>query len=73
MRKPFLTLAGQSAPSPGITLRAGTLRIATHDVLVQHIRIRVGDDPPRGGSPWPTTLQVVVPQCEKEIGVFRFQ
>ena len=41
---PFITIAGQTAPSPGITLRGGALRIYTNDVLVQHIRIRVGDN-----------------------------
>lgn len=45
VRQPFLTLAGQTAPSPGIDLRGATLVIATHDVLVQHVRVRVGDDP----------------------------
>jgi len=40
---PFVTVAGQSAPSPGITLRGAGLRVFSHDVLVQHIRIRVGD------------------------------
>lgn len=43
IREPFVTLAGQTAPSPGITLRGAGLRIFTNDVLVQHIRIRVGD------------------------------
>ncbi|MBR1254975.1 hypothetical protein JQ634_14850 [Bradyrhizobium sp. AUGA SZCCT0240] len=42
---PYLTIAGQTAPSPGITLRGGKLIIATSDVLVQHIRVRVGDGP----------------------------
>jgi hypothetical protein len=40
---PFVTVAGQSAPSPGITLRGAGLRVFSHDALVQHIRIRVGD------------------------------
>jgi len=41
--EPFVTLAGQTAPSPGITLRGAGLEISTHDVLVQHLRVRVGD------------------------------
>jgi pectate lyase len=40
--KPFLTLAGQTAPSPGITLIRTGIDIATHDVILQHIHIRVG-------------------------------
>jgi hypothetical protein len=42
---PFTTIAGQTAPSPGITLRGGTFSILTHDVVVQHLRFRPGDDP----------------------------
>jgi len=41
--EPFLTLAGQTAPSPGITLIRGGMSISTHDILVQHIRVRPGD------------------------------
>jgi hypothetical protein len=42
---PFLTVAGQTAPSPGITITGAGLVTVTHDVLIQHIRIRVGDRP----------------------------
>lgn len=41
--EPFLTIAGQTAPSPGITLTGDVLRFETHDVLLQHLRIRPGD------------------------------
>ena len=47
IRQPELTIAGQTAPSPGITLIRGGIDIATHDVIVQHIRLRVG----RSGQP----------------------
>ncbi len=45
VRHPFVTIAGQTAPSPGITIGGGGLFILTHDVLAQHLRIRPGDDP----------------------------
>jgi len=40
---PFVTVAGQTAPSPGITISGGGMHIQTHDVLIQHVRVRVGD------------------------------
>jgi lysophospholipase L1-like esterase len=42
LRQPFVTVAGQTAPSPGITLIRGGLDVATHDVIVQHLRVRPG-------------------------------
>lgn len=41
--EPFLTIAGQTAPHPGVTIIKGGLTIATHDVVIRHIRIRPGD------------------------------
>ena len=40
---PFVTVAGQTAPSPGVTIAGAGLEISTHDVLVQHLRVRPGD------------------------------
>ncbi len=40
--RPFLTIAGETAPSPGITLVNGGMNIGTHDVIIRHIRIRPG-------------------------------
>lgn len=45
--EPYLTIAGQTAPAPGVTLIRGGIDIATHDVVVRHIRVRPGD----GGRP----------------------
>lgn len=39
---PFVTIAAQTAPSPGITLKQGGIGIGTHDVVVQHLRVRPG-------------------------------
>jgi hypothetical protein len=45
IRSSKITIAGQTAPSPGITLRGAALRIQASDVLVQHLRVRAGDAP----------------------------
>jgi hypothetical protein len=41
---PFVTVAGQTAPGGGICVKNAGLVILTHDVLVQHIRIRPGNE-----------------------------
>ena len=38
-----LTIAGETAPSPGITLIRGSLTISAPDVIVRHLRVRLGD------------------------------
>jgi hypothetical protein len=45
IRNPNITIAGQTAPSPGITVTNATLRIVTHDVVVEHVRFRIGNLP----------------------------
>ena len=45
IRDPYLTVAGQTAPDPGVMVRGASLVVSTHDVLIQHLRIRPGDDP----------------------------
>jgi len=42
INRPFVTVAGQTAPGGGICLKNAGLTITTHDVLVQHLRIRPG-------------------------------
>ena len=43
INSPYVTIAGQSAPGEGIQIRNWGLRINTHDVIVRHLRIRVGE------------------------------
>jgi hypothetical protein len=45
IRYPFITIAGQTAPRPGITITDGTLRVRTSNVLIQHIAVRPGPGP----------------------------
>ncbi|WP_255681385.1 hypothetical protein [Natrinema sp. SYSU A 869] len=44
--RPGLYVAGQTAPSPGITLIRGGLSVDADNVIVQHVRVRPGDDIP---------------------------
>lgn len=39
----FLTIAGQTAPFPGITLANGGISIRANDILIQNIAVRPGD------------------------------
>jgi hypothetical protein len=45
---PYVTIAGQTAPSPGILVRGPGIIFDTHDAVIQHLRIRVGNI---GGDP----------------------
>jgi hypothetical protein len=42
--EPHLTIAGQTAPSPGITIVRGGIDVNTNDVVIQHLRVVVGSD-----------------------------
>ncbi|WP_437516092.1 pectate lyase family protein [Sorangium sp. So ce1099] len=75
--EPFVTIAGQTAPSPGITLIRGGMRVRTHDVRIQHLRFRMGDAgaaPASGFEPDVTTdgasaYNIVVDHCSVAWGV----
>lgn len=43
VRDPFITIAGQTAPSPGILIMGDEVKVQTSEVLIQHISIRPGD------------------------------
>ncbi|MFM6933620.1 MAG: pectate lyase [Novosphingobium sp.] len=51
IKEPFLTIAGQTAPSPGVTLIRGGIDLKTHDVIISHLRVMTGADgqPKRSG------------------------
>jgi len=52
IREPFLTIAGQTAPSPGITLIRTGINVRASDVIVRHVRVRTGADGQARRSGW---------------------
>ena len=52
IREPFLTIAGQTAPPPGITLIRTGINLRASDVVVRHIRVRTGADGQAKRSGW---------------------
>jgi pectate lyase len=44
--QPYVTVAGQTAPGDGITIKGAGLIVTSHDVLIQHLRIRPGNEGP---------------------------
>ncbi|MFC3308933.1 pectate lyase family protein [Blastomonas aquatica] len=50
--EPYLTIAGQTAPSPGITIIKGGIDVKTHDVVVSHLRVMTGADGQAKLSGW---------------------
>ncbi len=52
IREPFVTVLGESAPMPGITLIRGGLRIEASNVKISHLMIRPGDAGQEKKSGW---------------------
>lgn len=52
IESPYLTVAGETAPSPGITIIRGGLSVKTHDVRIRHIAVRPGDNNEPSRSGW---------------------
>lgn len=49
---PYVAVAGQTAPAPGITILRGGISIQAHDVIIQHIKVRPGEAEQEKKSGW---------------------
>ena len=52
IKNPYITIAGQTAPPPGITIIRGGITVQTHDVVMQHLAVRPGDAGQPAKSGW---------------------
>lgn len=52
IKEPYLTIAGQTAPSPGITIIRGGIDVKGHDVILSNIRVMTGADGQGHYSGW---------------------
>ncbi|MEM7511105.1 MAG: malectin domain-containing carbohydrate-binding protein, partial [Bacteroidota bacterium] len=50
IKNPYITIAGQTAPDPGVMIYGDGTVIKTHNVLVQHLGFRPGDADYRGNE-----------------------
>lgn len=50
--EPHLTIAGQTAPSPGVTLIRAGVDLKAHDVIISHLRVMTGRDGQAPFSGW---------------------
>jgi hypothetical protein len=75
VRSPYVSVHGQTAPSPGITLYDVSMLVVTHDVILQHLRVRMGDTELGGGDPLGVcgsaegeVGDIVIDHCSAELG-----
>ena len=52
IKEPYVTIAGQTAPSPGITIVRGGIDVHAHDVKISHLRVLTGADGAPHLSDW---------------------
>jgi hypothetical protein len=52
IKNPDVTIAGETAPSPGITLTRGGIGVQTNNVVIRHIRVRPGSEGRAAKSGW---------------------
>jgi len=68
IRQPYLTIAGQTAPGDGITIRGGDLRIMTHNIIVRYLHYRGGSSSFVKIRPWRDAHDIIIDHCSASAG-----
>lgn len=59
IKSPYLTVAGQTAPAGGVTIKNNGITILTHDVVMRYLRFRTGRQlPVFAGQQTPETFMI---------------
>ncbi len=74
INRPYITIAGQTAPGDGITLIGNQTTVETHDVIIRYLRFRAGDlncaerDALDDGNS-PNTYNIIIDHCTASWGI----
>ncbi|MDR6968287.1 hypothetical protein J2X31_002304 [Flavobacterium arsenatis] len=73
VKEPNITILGQTAPSPGITVVNGGFILETHNLILQHIRFRTGTEIVKGDLDVLTTSKnsydIIIDHCSFMWGI----
>ncbi len=69
VRNPYLTIAGQTAPGEGITLKGETFSITANEVIIRNIRVRLGDFVIDDAMEIGNSNNVIIDHCSVSWGV----
>jgi len=63
IKRPYITIAGQTAPGDGITYIGGDLRVSTHDVIIRYVSYRGGSSSGIKIRPWNDAHDIIIDHC----------
>jgi len=68
IKVPYITIAGQTAPGDGITLKGGGFLISTHDVIIRYLHYRGGSASMITVRSWNDAHDIIVDHCSASGG-----
>ncbi len=69
IKNPYITIAGQTAPGQGITLKDYALNVEANEVIIRNIRVRLGDLEEEDAMNVSGVENVIIDHCSVSWGV----